>query len=105
MNTAKITRFLAEAIEWTPANKDEHLWGFDPMNDIAHAWMVVEWMLEKQVDIALDSGWECVFYGFNEEGNLEDLGTSEAKTAPEAICIAAVRALADEKQLGEMGIK
>ena len=103
MNTAKITRFLAEAIEWTPANNEEHLWGFDPMNDIAHAWMVEEAIAEMG-DVKTH-GYANELDIIIAEKHIPRLVFALIHASPEQRCIAAVRVLADEKQLEEMGIK
>jgi hypothetical protein len=66
---------------------------FNPSEDISAAWEVAEKMSEEwpQFSIArVDTGW-CVMWGFDGYGWPEATG----KTAPEAICKAALMAVMD----------
>ena len=121
MNKPAITKFLAEEMGWK-IKTDSHgrdyftedyfptiskyRWvsEFDPFNDIAHAWMIVEWTMEHKPKIIdeivpeyKDSKWGVTYFGSN--GYWE---VALGETAPGAITLAAVRALASPDQAKEL---
>ena len=127
MNKDKITKFLAEQMGWETRYRDiqavnkrlsyyekgtHRLVGlvsdFDPMNKIEHAFMVEDAMdkatKERYAEILIEH--EAIAYTdhFDETefdyANVFDV----IHASPKQRCIAAVKALADDEQLKEMGL-
>ena len=118
MNETEIVKFLAEQIGgvtflspndetgveyWqfkTPNGKTPYtcirVADFDPMNKIEHAWMVVERIFQNGSNKKLNK--------FNKQLMGRHVFTRNAGEAAKAICIAAVKALADDEQCKEWGL-
>ncbi|KKL64166.1 hypothetical protein LCGC14_2167760 [marine sediment metagenome] len=118
MNNQAVVKFLAEQVMgWVYDEKLDGWLGvdefapvyFDPVNDIKDAWMVVEWMVANGYCVDTLSPYRVLNKVYEWTVQIEFILTektseAEASTIQEAICIAAVKALADDEQLKEMGL-
>ena len=76
---------------WTAADsrvrslRPEDAWAFNPSTNIAHAWEVVEKLIDKDPNIGIDcdGNWACSLWNH----------VARADTAPHAICLAALKAV------------
>lgn len=121
MNESAIVKFLAEQMElrkvrngysisiqnasWWPQKISQK---FNPWVDMIHAWAVVEWLHKEDWSLYLTSNpYGCtsaIFKRLQAEPNPEETIVDGENSAPEAICIAATRALATDEQCKEWGL-
>lgn len=122
MNEEKIVRFLATDVlklgdgfqmrqgrVWVFMTSKKSAFWFDPFNDIAHAWMIVNALMKMEdiwsVDIGTqeewsdDEKWNVDIYGLDKA-----MWSADAPTASLAICVAAVHAFATKEQQEEWGL-